>query len=51
MREQEKGQSKPTLAIEDEYDIQDLLHEILKLEFDDYLEKGSFTNTYGHTFI
>lgn len=34
-RRQEKGHPRPTLAIQDEYDIQDLLHAILKLEFDD----------------
>jgi hypothetical protein len=34
-RRQEKGKPRPTLAIQDEYDVQDLLHAILKLEFDD----------------
>jgi hypothetical protein len=29
------GAPRPTLTIEDEYDVQDLLHAILKLEFDD----------------
>lgn len=34
-RRQVKGKPRPTLAIEDEYDVQDLLHAILRLEFDD----------------
>jgi len=34
-RRQEKSKPRPTLTIDDEYDVQDLLHAILKLDFDD----------------
>ncbi|WP_204373655.1 hypothetical protein [Stenotrophomonas maltophilia] len=34
-RRNQDGMPRPTLAISDEYDVQDLFHSILKLEFDD----------------
>jgi hypothetical protein len=35
IRRAEKGTPRPTLAIKDEYDVQDLLRAILKIHFDD----------------
>lgn len=35
IRRKEKGESRPTLNVKDEYDVQDLLHSLLHLYFED----------------
>lgn len=45
-RRKDKGVARPTLEINDEYDVQDLLHAVLKIDFDD-VRPEEWTPSYG----
>jgi REase_DpnII-MboI len=45
-RLQDRQRSRPTFAVDDEYDVQDLLHAILKLHFDD-VRPEEYTPSYA----
>lgn|SRR3989338_7962963 len=45
-RHSNKGGPRPTLSISDEYDVQDLLHSLLRIEFDD-IRNEEWTPSYA----